>query len=159
MDNKVSAYLVNFFFWSSPFRVFLPSFLLAYLIAFCLSACLSCLIAFFFIFPLLLWWMGYIAAFTFTKILTMYQIYHIWIHPLHILLHPLSPDNWKSFNKYHFFIYICVHTLFPRYSSSYPPFPSTLLFPPCWLLPHPLLFLSFFLSFSIGIWNQCCMTK
>jgi hypothetical protein len=54
---------------------------------------------------------GYIVAFT--KVLTMYQIYHTWIHPL--LCSPLSlspPHSWNSFNRYHFCKYIHVQTVF-----------------------------------------------
>jgi hypothetical protein len=53
---------------------------------------------------------GYIVAFT--KVLTMYQLCHTWIHP--------TPDSWNRFNRYHFFIYIRVYTLFSLYSASDP---------------------------------------
>jgi hypothetical protein len=44
---------------------------------------------------------GYIVAFT--KVLTIYQIYHTWIHPLHHS--PLSPPKMQSF-KLDYFSYI-----------------------------------------------------
>jgi hypothetical protein len=55
----------------------------------------------------------------FTKVLTMYQIYHTWIHPLHHAPLPPSSHFWNSFNRYHFCICIHVYTFFV------PPFPST----------------------------------
>jgi hypothetical protein len=66
--------------------------------------------------------LGYIVGFT--KVLTIYQVYHSWIHPLH--LSPLSPPHpWNSFNRSHFSIYIHVCTVFGLYSSLYT------------LCPHP----------------------
>jgi hypothetical protein len=53
---------------------------------------------------------GYIVAFT--KVLTMHQINHTWIHQFTALFHPPSPDSWNSSNRCHFFIYIHVYTLF-----------------------------------------------
>jgi hypothetical protein len=59
---------------------------------------------------------GYIVAFT--KALTMYQIYHTWIHLLHHS--PLSslPHSWNSFNRSYFSIYVHVYTVFAPYSPS-----------------------------------------
>jgi hypothetical protein len=48
-----------------------------------------------------------------------------------------SPHSWDSFNRYHFYIYIHVYTVFAPYSPSYALFP-----PPPQLVqspPHPLL--------------------
>jgi hypothetical protein len=58
----------------------------------------------------------------FTKVLTVYQLYHTGIHPL---LH--SPDFWNSFNRYNFCIYMHIYRVFAQYSFSYtfslsPPF-------------------------------------
>jgi hypothetical protein len=75
---------------------------------------------------------GYIV--TFTKVLV---IYHSWIHPSIILLHPCSPHSWNSLNRYHFSFYIHVHTVFALYSPSstlslYPAPPHTgTNHPPC----------------------------
>jgi hypothetical protein len=56
---------------------------------------------------------GYIVAFA--KVLTLYQIYHTGIHPLHCS--PLCPlHSWNSLNRYHFCIYIHVYTIFVPYS-------------------------------------------
>jgi hypothetical protein len=55
----------------------------------------------------------------FTKVLTMYQIYHTWIHHLSCCLSSSLPWLWNSFNRYHFSICIHVWTLFVPYSSSY----------------------------------------
>jgi hypothetical protein len=73
----------------------------------------------------------YIVAFT--EVLTIYQIYHTWIHPFHHFpLHP--PHSWNSFNRYHFSIYIHVYTVFAIYSPSHtlslPPPPPTGTSPP-----------------------------
>jgi hypothetical protein len=66
---------------------------------------------------------GYIVAFT--KVLTMYQICHIWIHPLSpfsfILL---LPHSCNSFNRSHFSCEQDLHYIHPP-----TPFPH--------LLPHP----------------------
>jgi hypothetical protein len=62
-----------------------------------------------YIYKILLCW-GYIVAFT--KILTVYQIYHGWIHLLH--RSPLSPvrsHSWHNFNWSHFSIFIHVFTV------------------------------------------------
>jgi hypothetical protein len=51
------------------------------------------------------------------KVLTIYQIYHTWIHPLH---HSSSfPHSWDTFNRYNFSIYIHVYTVFTLYSPSH----------------------------------------
>jgi hypothetical protein len=55
---------------------------------------------------LLLWGWGYIVAFT--KVFTIYQIFHTWIHPLH--------HSWNYFDIYHFSIYIYVDTVFVPYT-------------------------------------------
>jgi hypothetical protein len=61
---------------------------------------------------------GYIMAFT--KVLTMYQIYRIWIHRLHSSYLSSCPLNsWDSFNTYHFFICICVYTYFAWHGITY----------------------------------------
>jgi hypothetical protein len=72
----------------------------------------------------LLNWVGYIVAFT--NILTICQIYHTSIQPLHHS--PLSlplHHSWNRFNKYHFSIYIHVCIVFalcsPSYTLSPPP--------------------------------------
>jgi hypothetical protein len=68
------------------------------------------------------WW-GYIVAFI--EVLTLYQIYHTWIHPLYHS--PLSPtsNSWNSFNRYHFSIYVLVHIIFAYFNPS-TPFPHFL---------------------------------
>jgi hypothetical protein len=48
---------------------------------------------------------------SFTNVLTIYQIYHTWIHPLH--------HSWNSLNTYHFSTFIHVYTEFAPYSPSY----------------------------------------
>jgi hypothetical protein len=55
----------------------------------------------------------------FTKVLTIYQVYHTWIHPLHHSLLSLSPHSWNSFRRFHFSIYMDVYTIFPPYSHSH----------------------------------------
>jgi hypothetical protein len=66
-------------------------------------------ILFFFFYYCFAGW-GYIV--TFTKVLTIYQIYHTWIHPLHHSAFTTPfPHASNSFNKYHFSIYICVHNI------------------------------------------------
>jgi hypothetical protein len=91
---------------------------------------------------------GYIVAFT--KVLTMYQLYNTWIHtflPLPFISHPSSPNSCKSFNRYHFCIYMHVHiccTVFPLL----PPFPVTCPLP---LVPTlPLLAESVLAAYSIN---------
>jgi hypothetical protein len=71
----------------------------------------------FFPFFLLLLCCGYIVAFT--KALRIYQMYHIWIHPLHHSPLSLLPPFLDSFNKTHFSIYIHVYTIFVLYLPSY----------------------------------------
>jgi hypothetical protein len=70
---------------------------------------------------------GYTVAFT--SVLTIYQIYDTWIHPLHHS--PLSslPHSWNSFNRFHFPIYTHVYTIFTLYSHSHAFYP-TLIPPP-----------------------------
>jgi hypothetical protein len=50
---------------------------------------------------------GYIEALA--KVLTMYQIYHTWIHPLHHSLSSPLPNSQNSFNNSHFSTYIHVY--------------------------------------------------
>jgi hypothetical protein len=65
---------------------------------------------------------GYIVAFT--QVLTMYQLYPTWIHLLYILLPLCFQDSWRSFNRYHFCIYLtCIH-IFRTIFTLLPPFPS-----------------------------------
>jgi hypothetical protein len=59
---------------------------------------------------------------TFTKVLTMYQIYHTWIHPLHHSSLSSSAHFWNSFNRSHFPIYIHLYIVFAP-SSPPSPFP------------------------------------
>jgi hypothetical protein len=63
----------------------------------------------------------------FTKVLTVYQLYHNWIHPFYCSLYPCSPDSWNSFNKYHLCIYMHVYTFFAPFSPTHFP----------WHLPFP----------------------
>jgi hypothetical protein len=71
------------------------------------------------------WWY----TVTFTKVLTIYQIYHTWIYPFHHF--PLSsPHSWMSFNSNHFTIYIHVYTVFVPYSPL-PPSSTSHWYPPC----------------------------
>jgi hypothetical protein len=70
--------------------------------------------------------LGYKVAFT--KVLTIYQLYHTWIHPLHCYFPFPSPNFLNSFNRYHFaFAYMCIHCL----HHIHPPnlLPTTTL---CW---------------------------
>jgi hypothetical protein len=53
-----------------------------------------------------------------TKVLTIYIIYHSWIHPSIILPYPPFPRSWNSFNSSHFSMYIHVYKIFPPYSHS-----------------------------------------
>jgi hypothetical protein len=71
------------------------------------------------LFFLLLCW-RYILIFT--KVLTIYQKYHIWIHPLHHS--PLSslPHSWNSFSRSHFSSSIRGYTVFIPYSPKKPNF-------------------------------------
>jgi hypothetical protein len=70
------------------------------------------------IFPYYFAGWGNIVAFT--RVLTMYQIYHTWIHPFHCS--PLSPSPYtrNNFNRCHFCIYLHVFTVFAPCSPSYP---------------------------------------
>jgi hypothetical protein len=73
---------------------------------------------------------GYIVAFT--KVLTIYQIYHTWIYPLHHFPSSPSPHSRNSFNRYHFSTYIHGYTGFAPYSPSYtlsPPPPTCISLP------------------------------
>jgi hypothetical protein len=63
---------------------------------------------------------------TFTKVFTIYQVYHTWIHPLHHFPLSCPSHSWYNFNRSHFSIYRCMYTVFglcsPSYIlSSYPP--------------------------------------
>jgi hypothetical protein len=63
----------------------------------------------------------------FTKVLTVYQIYHTWVHPFHCFLSsPPSPIPGTISTGIIFCIYLRVYTLFVPYSSSYP-FPCLLV--------------------------------
>jgi hypothetical protein len=70
---------------------------------------------------------GYIVAFT--KVLTMYQMYHSWIHPLH-LYHPSPYCCNTSIGNIFAFTYMCTH--FCTVFTLLPPFPATFSLP---LLP------------------------
>jgi hypothetical protein len=72
---------------------------------------------------LLLCW-GYIV--TFSKFLTICKLYHSLIHPLYQSPLPPSFHTWNNFNRYHFSIFIHVHTVFALYSSYYTFFPHPL---------------------------------
>jgi hypothetical protein len=85
----------------------------------------------------LLCW-GYIVAFT--KVLTIYQIHHTWIHPLHHFPLFPSPHSWNSFNRSHFSIYIHVYSVFALY--SHPHLPMALSPPPPHLPMGPTSLLS-----------------
>jgi hypothetical protein len=75
-------------------------------------------------------------------------LYHLWrflqcvnyiilvFTPSTALLHPLSPDTWNSFNRYHFCIYKHVYTLFAPYLSSRT-YAFHLLLPPLLSPPPP----------------------
>jgi hypothetical protein len=68
----------------------------------------------YFLFLLLCW-------VAFTKFLTIYQKYCTWMHSLCCSpSYSPSPHSWNSFNIYHFFICIHMHTVFAPY------FPSTI---------------------------------
>jgi hypothetical protein len=60
---------------------------------------------------------GYIVGFS--KVFIVCQIYHTEIHPFHHSLLPPPQHSWNSFNRYHFFIYIHVCTVFALYSPSH----------------------------------------
>jgi hypothetical protein len=64
----------------------------------------------------------------FTKVLTIYQIYHTGIHSLHHSPLSLSPHSWSSFNRYHFSIYIHVYTEFALFSHLYALFLTSLFY-------------------------------
>jgi hypothetical protein len=70
----------------------------------------------------------YIVAFT--KVLTMYQLYHVWIHPFHCSQSSPYPHSWNSYNRYHYCIYMHVVHLFLH--CIHPPTPF-----PCHLSPSP----------------------
>jgi hypothetical protein len=87
----------------------------------------------FFLFCFLLLGWGYIVAFT--KVFTIYQIYHNWIYPPPSFSF-ISPHSWNSFNRSHSSIYlhvlccqflnwaICFHAIefleFSTYSGAQP---------------------------------------
>jgi hypothetical protein len=57
---------------------------------------------------------------------------------------PPPPDSWNSYNRYHYCIFMYVHTFFALYSPSYPlspptisPLPLVPTFPPGQDLFHP----------------------
>jgi hypothetical protein len=69
---------------------------------------------------------GYIVAFR--KVLTIYQIYHSWIHPLyHFPLSLFSHQFWNSFNRFHFSTYVCTQYL--HHIHPHTPFPHFLPLP------------------------------
>jgi hypothetical protein len=68
--------------------------------------------------------LGYIM--TFTKVITIYRIYHSWIYPLYHSPLFSFPHSWNSFNRSHFPIYTHVYTVFVPYS----PFFLSHIFPP-----------------------------
>jgi hypothetical protein len=55
---------------------------------------------------------GYIVPFT--KVLTMYQIYHTWILPLHCS--PLSPYSWKFPQLSFLHLHTCVYIVFTMFT-------------------------------------------
>jgi hypothetical protein len=63
--------------------------------------------------------LGYIVAFT--KVLTKYQKYYNWIHPLHHS--PPSPHSWNSFSRYHFPFTYTLHSIYTIFTLPhlYPP--------------------------------------
>jgi hypothetical protein len=70
------------------------------------------------------WCAGWGYTVAFTQILTAYQIYHSWIHPLH--RSSLSPPiSWNSFNRSHFCICIHVYTFFCTIFILLHPFPAS----------------------------------
>jgi hypothetical protein len=80
---------------------------------------------------------GYVVAFT--KILTMCQIYHTWIHPLYCsspspLLPPLIPET-VSTGIIFAFTYMCVHCLHNIHPPT--PFPAISPFLPVPTAPLP----------------------
>jgi hypothetical protein len=80
---------------------------------------------------------AYVVAFT--KVFTIYQIYHAWIHPIHHS--PLSPlfHSWNSFSRSHFSVYTHAYTLFAPNSPSYT-LSQTLPLPLPWVLSAVLWF-------------------
>jgi hypothetical protein len=83
---------------------------------------------------------GYIVAFI--KLLTIYKLYHIWIHPFPLLpfISP-SPESWHSFNRSHLaFTSIYTHFLHHIHSAnllSPPPPLSHDVNPLTWAGPGP----------------------
>jgi hypothetical protein len=73
----------------------------------------------------------YIVAFT--KVLIMYQIYLDSPPPWLSFIPP--PDSWNCFNRYHFCVYIHLHTLFLHHVHPPIPFPTT---SPLSLVPTPI---------------------
>jgi hypothetical protein len=89
-----------------------------------------------FFFPLFLWWgdtLWHLHGF----LQCIKYILNEYISST-ILLHSLSPNSWSSFNKYHFCIYIHVHTFFCTvFTLLSPLFPTPLSSHSCQLPPPP----------------------
>jgi hypothetical protein len=66
---------------------------------------------------------GYIVAFT--QVLTMHQIYQFEFTTSTALLYLPLPDSWSIFSRYHFCIYIHVHTFFCTIFTLLPHSPTT----------------------------------
>jgi hypothetical protein len=88
----------------------------------------NCICLFFNLFILfLLWCCGYIV--TFTKVLTMYQIYHTAFTTSIILLYSLLPHSWNSFNNVSLFhLHACTHSICTIFTLLHP-FPTSFLVP------------------------------
>jgi hypothetical protein len=84
----------------------------------------------------------YIVAFT--KVLTIYKIYHTWIHPLHHSLLPPSPVSGTVSTGIIFpFVHMCTQHLHYIHLIHPMPFPHLLLHPHHWYqLPQARLVLS-----------------
>jgi hypothetical protein len=79
----------------------------------------------------------------FTKVLTMHQLYHIWIHPSTTTLYPSLPDSWNSCKRYHYCNFMHMYTYFCTVFTLLPPFPVTFPLP---LVPTLLLGRTLFYS-------------
>jgi hypothetical protein len=80
----------------------------------------GCFLPIFWILPLFIIFVVVLGRGTFwhTKILTMYQIHHTWIHPLHHS--PLSPSPGFSFLNHIIIIIICYLSSFPlNFTTDY----------------------------------------
>jgi hypothetical protein len=78
-----------------------------------------------------------------SKVLTMYQIYHTWIHPLHCFLSPPSPEQFQQVSFLH--LQTCVYTICTIFillplSMLHPPFLQCQPHPTLQSLFHPLVF-------------------